>query len=32
MSSVAVDAVRACLAGGRRAIVIVPEASPTPRP
>jgi primosomal protein N' (replication factor Y) len=26
----AVEAVRACLAGGRRAIVIVPEASPTP--
>jgi primosomal protein N' (replication factor Y) (superfamily II helicase) len=26
----AVEAVRACLAGGRRAIVIVPEASPEP--
>jgi primosomal protein N' (replication factor Y) len=26
----AVEAVRACLAGGRRAIVIVPEASPRP--
>jgi primosomal protein N' (replication factor Y) len=27
---VAVEAVRACLAGGRRAIVLVPEASPLP--
>jgi primosomal protein N' (replication factor Y) len=26
----AVEAVRACLAGGRRAIVLVPEANPTP--
>ncbi len=29
--SVAVESVAACLAGGRRAIVIVPEASPIPR-
>ncbi len=28
--SLAVDAVAACLAGGRRAIVIVPEATPVP--
>jgi primosomal protein N' (replication factor Y) len=28
--TVAVEAVRACLAGGRRAIVIVPEAAPVP--
>ena len=29
-SRVAVDAVAACLAGGRRAIVLVPEATPVP--